>query len=59
LDESVTEVPEVLLHAGLPGLSDRHHADHGSNPDRDAEDRERAAQLVPEQRPDGCANQSG
>jgi hypothetical protein len=46
----VAQIVELLLDARLARLADGHHADHRSNPDRDAQHGQDAAHLVPEQR---------
>ena len=48
-DEVVSEVVEVLLDSGLPGIADGHYTDDSGNPNGDAQDCQDASHLVPEQ----------
>src|ERR1700745_4156554 len=46
------------LDSSLPRFADGHHADYCRDPDGDAQDRQNAPQLVPEQRHQGGLQQS-
>jgi hypothetical protein len=48
-DEVVSEVVEVLLDSGLPGIADGHYTDDSGNPNGYAQDCQDASHLVPEQ----------
>src|SRR4029077_3127905 len=50
--EIIAEIVELPLHLGLARLADGDHANDRRDADRDAEDREQAAHLVREQRPE-------
>jgi hypothetical protein len=48
-DEVVSQVVEVLLDSGLPGITDGHNTDDGGNSNSDTQNRQDASHLVPQQ----------
>jgi hypothetical protein len=48
-DEVVPQVVELLLDPGLSGVADGHNTDDSGNPNGDAQDRQDASHLVPEE----------
>jgi hypothetical protein len=48
-DEVVSQVVEVLLDSGLPGIADGHNTDDSGNPNGDTQNRQDASHLVAQQ----------